>query len=172
MGDHVLDKKFHGGVDQAIYCYGQDDYDWWESQLGRALTPGTFGENLTLGELTCQSIAIGDQFRIQDVGIEVTAPRIPCAVLGEKMADSKFPIAFKEAERPGFYCRVLSEGALQPGTKVEYLPVNSTGRLGLLDLFRLNYEKNPSRAVLEEVLNSPIACRERERITHLLSEMA
>ena len=171
-GDHVLDKKYHGGEDQAIYCYGQDDYDWWKTQLGRALTPGTFGENLTLGELTCQSIAIGDQFRIDDVVIEVTAPRIPCAVLGEKMGDSKFPIAFRDAERPGFYCRVLSEGALQPGTKIEYLPVNSTDRLALLDLFRLNYEKSAPRAVLERVLKSPIACRERERITHLLSEMA
>ena len=170
-GDHVLDKKYHGGEDQAIYCYGQADYEWWETQLGRALTPGTFGENLTIGELTCQAIAIGDRFRIGGVEIEATAPRIPCAVLGEKMGDSKFPVAFREAERPGFYCRVLSEGELQPGTSVEHLPVHSTDRLTLLDLFRLNYDKNPSQATLETVLKSPIASRERDRIQQLLSEM-
>ena len=170
-GDHVLDKKFHGGVDQAIYCYGQDDYAWWDSKLGRTLTPGTFGENLTIGELTCQSIAIGDRFRIGGVEIEATAPRIPCAVLGEKMGDSKFPVAFRKAERPGFYCRVLSEGELQAGTLVEYLPVHSAERLTLLDLFRLNYEKDPSQAVLETVLKSPIASRERDRVQQLLNEM-
>lgn len=170
-GDHVLDKKFHGGEDQAIYVYGQTDYDWWESKLERTLTPGTFGENLTIGELSCQSIHIGDQFRIGDVEIEVTAPRIPCAVLGEKMGDSKFPIAFKAAERPGFYCRVLAEGTLEPGISIHYLPVDSADKLALLDLFRLNYQKNPSRPELEMVLNSPIASRERERILHLLNEM-
>jgi len=46
-GDFIADTKHHGGVDQAVYVYGTDDYDWWAAELGRPLAPGTFGENLT-----------------------------------------------------------------------------------------------------------------------------
>lgn len=169
-GDHVLDKKFHGGQDQAIYCYGQSDYDWWEIELDRKLHPGTFGENLTIGGLTCQSVAVGDQFRIGEVIVEVTAPRIPCAVLGEKMGDSKFPVAFRLAERPRFYCRVLSEGVLEQDAQIKYSQIDSANRLSLIELFRINYEKNPSKKTLETVLKAPIASRERERIQNLLSD--
>ncbi len=28
-GDAILDRKNHGGPDQAVYVYGVTDYDWW-----------------------------------------------------------------------------------------------------------------------------------------------
>ncbi|MBT3189461.1 MAG: hypothetical protein HN736_12080 [Anaerolineae bacterium] len=28
-GDVIMSKKHHGGVDQAVYIYGDTDYDWW-----------------------------------------------------------------------------------------------------------------------------------------------
>src|SRR5690349_10369593 len=46
--DFICDKKNHGGPDQAVYIYGQPDYDWWSQELGRELAPGTFGDNLTI----------------------------------------------------------------------------------------------------------------------------
>ena len=33
-GDAVMDTKNHGGFDQAVYLYGQPDYDWWAIPKG------------------------------------------------------------------------------------------------------------------------------------------
>ena len=33
--DVIVDAKYHGGPDQAIYIYGAADYDWWREQLGQ-----------------------------------------------------------------------------------------------------------------------------------------
>lgn len=51
-GDTICDTENHGGLDQAVYVYGTEDYAWWSRQLGQELAPGTFGENLTLSEFT------------------------------------------------------------------------------------------------------------------------
>jgi MOSC domain-containing protein YiiM len=37
--DTICDTENHGGVDQAVYLYGTDDYAWWEGELGRPLAP-------------------------------------------------------------------------------------------------------------------------------------
>ncbi len=46
-GDDQTDRRVHGGEHKAIYAYASEDYAWWTDQLGRALPPGMFGENLT-----------------------------------------------------------------------------------------------------------------------------
>ena len=78
-GDVIKDSKNHGGVDQAVYVYGQADYAWWMRELGNELTPGAFGENLTIGDLVSAVFMVGDLLHIGDgVILQVTAPRIPC----------------------------------------------------------------------------------------------
>jgi len=49
--DFICDQKNRGGPDQAIYIYGTPDYAWWSKELGRELSAGTFGDNLTVSEL-------------------------------------------------------------------------------------------------------------------------
>ena len=39
-GDFIGDLKHHGGPDQAIYLYSQEDIDWWSEQLQRPLAAG------------------------------------------------------------------------------------------------------------------------------------
>ncbi|MEW6423114.1 MAG: MOSC domain-containing protein, partial [Deinococcota bacterium] len=77
-GDHVLNRKHHGGPDQAVYVYTREDYDHWTETLGRTLEPGTFGENLLISGLESAQVQIGERFRVGEVLLEVTAPRIPC----------------------------------------------------------------------------------------------
>ena len=77
IGDHIHNKKVHGGPDQAVYIYGQDDYDFWKDKLGEMITPGLFGENLTVSELESAEYNIGDIFHIGDVVLQVTKPRNP-----------------------------------------------------------------------------------------------
>jgi MOSC domain-containing protein YiiM len=158
-GDTVCNKKHHGGPDQAVYVYGSPDYAWWSERLGRELSPGTFGENLTLSELESASVAIGDRFVIGPVVLEVTAPRIPCATLARRMEDPSFVKQFMEAERPGVYCRVLQEGAVQAGDAVTWQPY-SGDRLTALELFRYFYE-DADEATLRRILAAPIALRAR-----------
>ena len=108
--DFICDQKNHGGPDQAIYVYGVLDYQWWSKELGKELAPGTFGDNLTVSELESTPFNIGDRLHIGSVILEVSAPRIPCSTLAARMGDPQFVKKYRQAERPGLYCRVISRG--------------------------------------------------------------
>ena len=170
-GDAVCDTKFHGGPDQAIYVYGGEDYAYWAESNGLDLEPGTFGDNLTISDLSSLSVCVGDRFQIKEVLLEATAPRIPCATLGQRMEDPKFPVAFRKAQRSGFYCRVIEEGILETGTGVTLVPTTDSNPLSIVDMFELYYDPNPSRDRLEGALAAPIAIRDRERLTARLEKL-
>lgn len=121
-GDHIADTRNHGGLTQAAYVYTRPDYAAWEAALGRPLVPGTFGENLLFSDLESAPVQIGQQFRIGEVVLEVTDPRIPCVTLAARMEDPGFVQKFRQMERPGFYCRVLVEGEVEAGQEVVLLP--------------------------------------------------
>ncbi len=166
VGDVVSDSRHHGGPDQAVYVYGGKDYLWWQSELDRELEPGTFGDNLTISDISSREVHIGDRFVIaDDVVLEVTAPRIPCATLGERMGDKHFPVLFRGAERPGFYCRVIREGELVANSEVDHIPYDGEPCISVPELFRLYYDPNPAPATLEAALRAPLAIRERARLT-------
>jgi MOSC domain-containing protein YiiM len=119
-GDAIIDKKHHGGLDQAVYIYGQPDYDWWMEELGQALEPGTFGDNLTISELESATFLIGDRLKVGEVELEITAPRNPCNTLATRMGDPHFVRRFHKAQRPGLYARVLKTGIVRAGDPVGY----------------------------------------------------
>ncbi|MCS6761318.1 MAG: hypothetical protein MO846_04495 [Candidatus Devosia symbiotica] len=37
--DAILDRRHHGGKDQAVYLYFKDNYDWWADQLDADICP-------------------------------------------------------------------------------------------------------------------------------------
>ncbi len=120
VGDVIIDKEHHGGIDQAVYLYTVEDYQWWEQKLGAPAPHGLFGENLTISGIESADVCVGDRFTINDVLLEVTSPRIPCSTLSARMMDTKFVKKFMDAERPGIYCRVLREGTVSTGDAVKY----------------------------------------------------
>lgn len=134
VGDVILDKKHHGGVDQAVYLYSIEDYDWWSHQLGKPTDAGLFGENLTISGIESANVCIGDRFGINSVVLEVTSPRIPCSTLSARMADTKFAKKFMDAGRPGIYCRVLEEGIIKTGDNFVYEKYNGE-QITLLEMF-------------------------------------
>lgn len=159
-GDTICDTENHGGVDQAVYVFGAPDYAWWSKTLERELLPGTFGENLTVSDLESATLAIGDRLLVGEVVLEITAPRIPCVTLATRMGDPAFAKRFREAERPGVYCRVLQEGYLQVGDAVTLEPY--TGEpLSALEMFRDFYKARLDEATLRRYLAAPIAVRDR-----------
>ncbi len=159
-GDTICDSKNHGGVDQAVYIYGTPDYAWWAEALGRELEPGTFGENLTVTGLESAALRIGDRLQVGEVVLEVTAPRIPCVTLATRMSDPAFVKRFRQAERPGVYCRVLQEGRVQAGDAVTLTPYEGE-TLGALEMFRDFYEPYLAEATIRRHLAAPIAARDR-----------
>ena len=169
--DAICDTKYHGGLDQALYLYGQLDYDYWLQEHQLDLEPGTFGENLTIDELSSLTVYIGDQFQIGEVLLEATAPRIPCNTLGMRMKNPKFPIAFRHSGRSGFYCRVLSTGDLESGMSVEKFANQADSRVSIKELFELNYNPRPSLTEIDRVLSTPVAIRERERLMQLRQKL-
>ena len=117
-GDGQADPTVHGGADKAVYAYDEGDYHFWEQRLGRKLTPGTFGENLTVEGLASDIVRVGDRYRIGTTLLEVTQPRQPCFKLGMRMSDPHFVAAFAKALRVGFYLRVIEPGALAAGDTI------------------------------------------------------
>ena len=120
-GDVQADRRVHGGNDQAVYAYAIEDVAWWESELGRELGPGFFGENLTLRGLDVSGAEPGDRWKAGGVTLEVTFPRTPCQKLATKVGDPKFVKRFAKAGQPGMYLRVVETGELAAGDPVSRL---------------------------------------------------
>jgi MOSC domain-containing protein YiiM len=168
-GDQILDSEHHGGVDQAVYAYSADDYDWWAGETGRDFGPGLFGENLTIRGLP-SDLYIGDRLLIGDLVLEATSPRIPCGTLATRMADRGFGMAFRKAERPGIYFRVLNSGAVSSGDSVTMVESGST--ITVLDLFRFAYETSHDVETLQRILDAPIAARVRAKVEAALDSLS
>lgn len=170
-GDHVLNRKHHGGPDQAVYVYTREDYDHWREALGRTLEPGTFGENLLISGLESAGVRIGERFRVGEVLLEVTAPRIPCGTLGARMEDAGFVKRFARARRPGFYTRVLAGGEVGRRDEVTRIPAPE-GAPTIAELFDLWYGAAPPRQTLEGYLISPLGVRLRRAVEAQLARIS
>jgi MOSC domain-containing protein YiiM len=119
-GDRVYDVRNHGGPDQAVYAYAREDLDFWETELGRPLGNGVFGENLTTAGLDVNGALIGERWRVgPDVILEVSCPRIPCNTFQGWMALDGWIKRFTQAGRPGTYLRVIESGEVRAGDSVE-----------------------------------------------------
>ena len=169
-GDVVADVENHGGVDQAVYLYARDDYAWWESELGVSLAPGTFGENLTVPSLGATPRP-GDRLRVGSALLELTAPRIPCAVFANRMGRPEWVKRFAAAERPGAYARVLEEGAVEPGDPVELLST-AADHPTLVELMRLWYDTAARDGIFERALAAPVAERLRAGLERRLARVS
>jgi len=162
-GDVIISKKHHGGPDQAIYVYGTADYTWWSKELGREILPGTFGDNLTIGDLESAQFNIGDYLHMGAITLQVTAPRIPCGTFAARMEDPHWVKKFRQAERPGLYCRVLNEGIVKTGGAVT--AEKYTGEtISIVEVFRDYYDRNKSAETIRRHLNTPVAIRLRKSL--------
>lgn len=118
-GDHIGDRSSHGGDDQAVYAYAREDLDDWEVVLGRSLSSGSFGENLTTLDLDVTGALIGERWAIgQDVELQVTDPRIPCSTFRGWIGTPGWLRIFTEAAKPGAYLRVLAPGSIAAGDTI------------------------------------------------------
>lgn len=138
--DVQADRKHHGGLDQAVYAYGQEDADWWAEQVGAPFPAGTFGENLRIEGFDVNASRVGDRWCIgEQVVLEVTSPREPCQTFARWIesqgiaASSGWVKRFAAARRPGPYLRVVRVGTIVAGDPVEVVPAPAGARALLED---------------------------------------
>src|ERR1700722_17957390 len=121
-GDGQGDLRGHGGEQRALMVYQLDSYRYWASYLGRSdLVAGNFGENLTVEGLADTEVCIGDRFRIGGAVVEVSQPRDTCYRVGIRLNHPAIPALLVAHRRPGFYFRVIQEGELGAGDRIEKL---------------------------------------------------
>lgn len=170
VGDVIADRKHHGGLDQAVYIYSREDANWWEAEYGYRVANGGFGENLVFDSFASAPIRVGDRFVIGDVTLEVSAPRVPCAVAKHHVGDVDFIQRFRSANRPGVYARVLTYGTVVAGMSVSHAPASAV-RPTLLEVYAAHYDIATDRPTLERILASPVAERARQEYQRRLDRM-
>jgi ferredoxin-NADP reductase/MOSC domain-containing protein YiiM len=118
-GDGQGDLAGHGGEHRAVFVYQIESYQYWQQQLGRDdFSYGQFGENFTVTGLADDQVRIGDRYRIGEALFEVTQPRVTCYRVGIRMDDPQIPALLVSHHRPGFYFRVLREGAVRADDEI------------------------------------------------------
>jgi ferredoxin-NADP reductase/MOSC domain-containing protein YiiM len=118
-GDGQGDLAGHGGEQRAVFVYQVESYQYWQGQLSRDdFSYGQFGENFTISGLADDQVCIGDRYEIGEALFEVTQPRVTCYRVGIRMNEPRMPALLVSHHRPGFYFRVLREGAVQAGDEI------------------------------------------------------
>ncbi|KTR10910.1 MOSC domain-containing protein [Curtobacterium luteum] len=118
--DVQADRKHHGGEDQAVYAYADEDAAYFADVLGREVPPGLFGENLRTSGVDVDGAVTGERWHVgSSLVLEVTIPRIPCGTFARRMRVDGWVRRFTEEGRPGAYFRVVKSGPVQAGDVVE-----------------------------------------------------
>ncbi|MCY1702911.1 MOSC domain-containing protein [Deinococcus sp. SL84] len=174
VGDHIANKKYHGGPDQAVYLYTQADAEAWAALgLQAGLERAYFGENVRLSGPSSAEVRPGDRFRLGEVVLEATAPRLPCALAAAYLAGD-YPGNFVKdmyaLGLPGIYTRVISSGTLRPGDVGEWQPAPQPDAPTLQELMQLHKARKPRPEALRRALAAPRPERLREELQEKLAK--
>lgn len=114
--DVVVDRKYHGGINQAVYAYSANHYEYWKKLYPHLdFNFGMFGENLTISDLDETSIFVGDMYKLGTAIVEVTKPREPCFKLIFRFQDEAIVKQFWDSTFSGVYFKVLQTGTVKKG---------------------------------------------------------
>ena len=150
--DHVIDRRYHGGIDKACYLYSADHYSYWKKFYPDLEMPwGMFGENLTVEGLQEAEINIGDIFKIGEAVVQATQPRQPCYKLGIRFGDQKMVKQFVDSGFAGVYVRVLEKGFVHAGD--EMVLVEKKVSLSVMNVFELLYSPTFRKEAVGQAVN-------------------
>lgn len=136
-GDKQADLTVHGGVDKAVYSYAAEHYDYWRGELPPMDLPwGMFGENFTTQGLLEDNVNIGDTLQVGSAKLMVTQPRMPCYKLGVRFGRMDIVRRFMASGRPGIYCKVLEEGEVVKGDKINIISKDKNN-ITVIDIVRM-----------------------------------
>ncbi|MCM0674709.1 MOSC domain-containing protein [Micromonospora phytophila] len=161
-GDFIAERAHHGGPDQAVYAYAEEDAGWWGAELGRTIRPGGFGENLTTYAIDVTGAVIGEQWAIGSALLQVTKPRTPCTTFAGFWGMPDLIKRFTVRALPGAYLRVLREGEVGAGDPVEVVDRPGHG-VTIGEVFRALHLEPELLPGLLDVADLPEPVREKIR---------
>ncbi len=151
--DHVIDRRYHGGIDKACYLYSEDHYKYWKDLYPDLnFKPGMFGENITVKGIDERTIMIGDIYRIGGATVQVTQPRQPCFKLGLVFNTQKILKQFINSNYPGIYVKVLEGNSVKAGDSMELIE-RQHNSMSVKEIYRLLYDKEVSHEDIEFALS-------------------
>jgi ferredoxin-NADP reductase/MOSC domain-containing protein YiiM len=151
-GDGQGDLAGHGGEQRAVFVYQIESYRYWQEQLKRTdFVHGQFGENFTIEGLPDDGVCVGDRYQIGSALFEITQPRVTCYRVGIRMNEPRMPALLTGSGRPGFYFRVLQEGAVGAGDEIVKVG-EAEERMTVAEINALLYSPDHPRDRLERAL--------------------
>lgn len=126
-GDFIGDAKHHGGQHKAVYAYSRELLDAWGRELGRELSDGAFGENLTTSGIVWAQALINQRYQVGGAVLEVSVPRSPCRTFASWMGEPAWVRRFTESGDCGTYFRIITPGTIRPGDAIEVLDTPAHG---------------------------------------------
>lgn len=120
-GDQQKHTKFHGGPDKAVCMYSLEHIMTLQRE-GHSIWPGAVGENLTISGLNWSLMVPYSQISIGEKALlEITEYAVPCNQIKHWFNDQK-STRISQDHYPNWarvYCRVLVEGTVRPGDRVQ-----------------------------------------------------
>lgn len=107
-------QPYHGSPGAAVCAHLMDHYRYWNAQ-GIPLELGAVGENVTLDGIFEDEVCAGDVMEAGTATLQVSGPRTPCANLARYIGRPDWVKQTVQANRTGFYLRVLTPGVLREG---------------------------------------------------------
>ena len=152
-GDQQADLSVHGGIHKAVYAYPAEHYQYWRNELPDIDLPwGIFGENLSVEGLLEDSVYIGDRYRIGELEVVATQPRLPCYKLGIRFGRADMIKKFLSSRRTGFYFKVTREGPVEAGNPIELLDRDQR-RISIADITRVYAFEKDDVDTMRQALN-------------------
>lgn len=115
----IVNDAHAGAWHRQISLLGQEDIDVFAKKMDKQIAPGDFAENITTSGIDLNKVAVLDRFRIGRVELEVTQIGKKChgegCAIFQEVGQCVMP-------KSGLFSRVISNGSIKPGDKIEYTP--------------------------------------------------
>jgi MOSC domain-containing protein YiiM len=124
--NHYRTKRLAGDMEQAVLLYTLEMISKLNKE-GWLVEPGDLGENVTTEGLEYSDLTAGGIYEVGEAILEITKPCDPCsnlAVLPYVGEVRKKEFIRTLLNRRGWYARVLREGRVRPGDRVERVNVS------------------------------------------------
>ncbi|MGB3541390.1 MOSC domain-containing protein [Rubrivirga sp.] len=121
-GDGVNHPKVHGGPERAVCLFPLELIQRLQDE-GHPIYPGSIGENLTVAGLDWPALEVDTVLEVGEARLQLTQRVEPCNTIKASFADGQFK-RIKPDRAPDetrWYARVLREGTVRPGDRIEVI---------------------------------------------------